>query len=242
MDVVKGRVQYLNGTCPEHSTCNTPFINLTKMEKYCVTSHAFVQVHRRECLRWSLASFGWVGSDVSGGVGGRIHYHQPHDCLLNHSFKCRSKKTLKLCVTGLCEGNSPHKRPVTGKCFHLMTSSWVCRWFLVGCALEAVPFIFFRNQYLKGQFLIDLYQVSHATVMLQMCKTSWLNSLLFWERLSLVFKVNLTCQTNFTSFCACPQDKSPRFWVIVSQFGPEMHLAMVKMPIDLGWITLELQF
>ena len=33
--------------------------------------------------------------------------HQPHDCLLNRLFRCRSKKKSKLCVTGLCEGNSP---------------------------------------------------------------------------------------------------------------------------------------
>ena len=33
--------------------------------------------------------------------------YQPHDCLLNHLFRRRSKKTSNLRVTGLCEGNSP---------------------------------------------------------------------------------------------------------------------------------------
>ena len=33
--------------------------------------------------------------------------HQPHDFLLNRLFICRSKKTSKLRVTGLCAGNSP---------------------------------------------------------------------------------------------------------------------------------------
>ena len=48
---------------------------------------------------------------------------QPYDCLLNRLFRRRSKKTSKLCVTGLCEGNSPgtgefpHKWPVTWKMF-----------------------------------------------------------------------------------------------------------------------------
>ena len=48
---------------------------------------------------------------------GSVWNHQPHDCL--H----RSKKTLKLRVTGLCAGNSPvtgefpHKWPVTRKMF-----------------------------------------------------------------------------------------------------------------------------
>ena len=54
---------------------------------------------------------------------------QPHDCLLNRSFRRRSKKTSKLRVTGLCEGNSPvtgefpaQRGSKRGKCFHLMTS------------------------------------------------------------------------------------------------------------------------
>ena len=33
--------------------------------------------------------------------------HQPLDCLLNRLFRRRSKKTSKLRVSGLCEGNSP---------------------------------------------------------------------------------------------------------------------------------------
>ena len=40
-----------------------------------------------------------------------ISNHQPHDCLFNLLFRHRSKKTSKLRVTGLCEGNSP----VTGE-------------------------------------------------------------------------------------------------------------------------------
>ena len=42
-----------------------------------------------------------------------VSNHQPHDCLLNHSFRCRSNKTSesKLRVTGFWEGNSP----VTGE-------------------------------------------------------------------------------------------------------------------------------
>ena len=33
--------------------------------------------------------------------------HHPHGCLLNRLFRRRSMKTSKLCVTGLCVGNSP---------------------------------------------------------------------------------------------------------------------------------------
>ena len=42
-----------------------------------------------------------------------VSNHQPHNCLLNRLFGCRSKKTSKLRVTGLC----------ASKYFHLMTSS-----------------------------------------------------------------------------------------------------------------------
>ena len=40
-----------------------------------------------------------------------VSNHRRLDCLLNHLFRRRSKKTAKLRVTGLCEGNSP----VTGE-------------------------------------------------------------------------------------------------------------------------------
>ena len=36
-----------------------------------------------------------------------VSNHQPPDCLLNCLFSCRSKKTSKLRVSGLCAGNSP---------------------------------------------------------------------------------------------------------------------------------------
>ena len=36
-----------------------------------------------------------------------VSNHQPHGCLLKRLFRRRSKKTSKLHVTGLCEGNSP---------------------------------------------------------------------------------------------------------------------------------------
>ena len=43
----------------------------------------------------------WRHNDHDG-----VSNHQPRDCLLNRLFRCRSKKTLKLRVTGLCVGNS----------------------------------------------------------------------------------------------------------------------------------------
>ena len=40
------------------------------------------------------------------GHGG-VSNHQPHDGLLNRLFNCRSKKTSKPHITGICAGNSP---------------------------------------------------------------------------------------------------------------------------------------
>ena len=61
-------------------------------------------------------SLQWRHNELNG-----VSNHQPHDCLLNRLFRHRSKKTLKLQVTGLCERNSPvnstHKGPVTRKMF-----------------------------------------------------------------------------------------------------------------------------
>ena len=70
------------------------------------------------------------------GHGG-VSNHQSRYCLLIGSFRRRSKKTSKLGVSGLCEGNSPvtgefpHKRPVTRKIFPfddvIMTSGNISR-------------------------------------------------------------------------------------------------------------------
>ena len=57
------------------------------------------------------------------GCDKNVSNHQSHDCLLNRLFGHRSKKTIKLRITGLCAGihrspvSSPHKGPVTRKMF-----------------------------------------------------------------------------------------------------------------------------
>ena len=70
---------------------------------------------------WNLANDAallWCHNGCDG-----VSNHQPQDCLLNRLFRCRSKKTPKLRVIGLCEGNSPvtsefpHMGPVTRKAF-----------------------------------------------------------------------------------------------------------------------------
>ena len=81
-----------------------------------------------EILWWDAASYKcqnviqvslkWRHNDRHG-----FSNHQRPDCLLNRLFRCRSKRTSKLCVTGLCEGNStvtgefPAQRPSDAKMF-----------------------------------------------------------------------------------------------------------------------------
>ena len=48
-----------------------------------------------------------------------VSNYQPHDCLHKRLFRCRSKKTSKLRVTGLCAGNSS----VTGEFSAQMASN-----------------------------------------------------------------------------------------------------------------------
>ena len=59
--------------------------------------------------RMTLLSALWDFISLRWRHNGRdcISNHQPHHCLLNRLFRPRSKKTSKLSVTGLCEGNSP---------------------------------------------------------------------------------------------------------------------------------------
>ena len=56
----------------------------------------------------SISSVG-IGSSLQWRHNGHdgVSNHQPHNCLLNCIFGRKSKKTSKLRVTGLCDGNSP---------------------------------------------------------------------------------------------------------------------------------------
>ena len=67
---------------------------------------------RGHLIEFGSAPYAWWRSPVDTlqwHHNGRdsVSNHQPHDCLFNRLFRCRSKKTPKLRVTGLCTGNSP---------------------------------------------------------------------------------------------------------------------------------------
>ena len=55
----------------------------------------------KKCSTFQRLSLRWRHNWRDG-----ISNHQPHYCLLNRLFRCRSKKISKLRVTGLCVGNS----------------------------------------------------------------------------------------------------------------------------------------
>ena len=59
--------------------------------------------------RSSLAWWNTPRHHITVTSNGRdsVSNHQPHDCLLDRLLRLRSKKTSKLCVTGLCARNSP---------------------------------------------------------------------------------------------------------------------------------------
>ena len=70
-------------------------INSTKMQK--VIWNGTTQFHYN-----TMHTLQWRHNGHDG-----ISNHQPHDYLCNCLFRCRSQKTSKLRVTGLCAGNSP---------------------------------------------------------------------------------------------------------------------------------------
>ena len=65
-----------------------------------------LQLHLFEYIFIMIPPLQWHYNERDG-----VSNHQPCDCLLNRLFRRRSKKTSKLRVTGLCQGNSP----VTGE-------------------------------------------------------------------------------------------------------------------------------
>ena len=83
----------LDGICLLMNMSNVTWAQISS--KLSVCSSGFSWQRQMESLRWR-----------HNGQDGVLN-HQPHHCLLNRLFGCRSKKTSKLRVTGLCAGNSP---------------------------------------------------------------------------------------------------------------------------------------
>ena len=61
----------------------------------------------RQGLRWMTSRHGYASLHWRHNGRDGVSNNHPHHCLLKRLFRRRSKKTSKLRVTGLCEGNSP---------------------------------------------------------------------------------------------------------------------------------------
>ena len=91
-------------------------------------------------------------------------------CLLDCLFRSRSKKTSKLNVTGLCQGNSPvnsqHKGPVTRKMFPFDA---------------VIMFLSFRDFFTK-KYLLD--SLNHICICREVLKLRFRGTCQIWTPLS----------------------------------------------------------
>ena len=85
------------------------FFMFTNFKKFAWNSMIFPWSWNKSELQWFFKSCGNPVIALRWRHNGRggVSNHQPQDCLLNRSFRRRSKKTSKLRFTGLCVGNSP---------------------------------------------------------------------------------------------------------------------------------------
>ena len=94
--------------------CFRPLLFCTCGTPHHLSNVAWNHVRQERQLYNPFVQIRWIhSSDTVIRHNGRdgVSNNQYHDCLLNSPFRCRSKKTSKLRVTGLCVRNSP----VTGE-------------------------------------------------------------------------------------------------------------------------------
>ena len=154
-------------------------MNNKKLWAKCFTYIENQELASREfaCCHWHALR--WRHNDHDG-----VSNHQPRGCLLNRLFRRRSKKTSKLRVTGLCEGNStgpansPHKGPVTRKMFPFDDVIMGCREVMTGhrnychgALLLWTVIIMVLNDLKphKHRISIDLHDNSSETIVLRLC-------------------------------------------------------------------------
>ena len=76
-----------------------------------------MRVHIRNNVIWEISHMITLALRGRHDKRDSVSNHRGLDYLLNRLFRRRSNKSSKLRVTGLFEGNSPHKGPVTRKTF-----------------------------------------------------------------------------------------------------------------------------
>ena len=112
-DISSSRISAWHISCPglSEKSSNT-FCTYVRSEK-CLNVYRHSMWTSLIVLRdaWSYLNSGSASLQWRHNGRDGVSNQQPHHCLLNRLFRHRSKKTSKLCVTGLCSGNSP----VTGE-------------------------------------------------------------------------------------------------------------------------------
>ena len=90
---------------------NTGIISWWKETEFCDSAHLFAHRNNVEIVfnTWRIQCTSQKRNSLQWRHNGRdsVSNHRCPNCLLNRLFRHRSKKTPKIRVTGLCEGNSP---------------------------------------------------------------------------------------------------------------------------------------
>ena len=132
-----------------------------------------------------LASYIWHPLQWHHNGCNGISNHQPHKCLLNLYSRHRSKKTSKLCVTGLCTGNS------------LVTGNFLRRW-------ELFEEEFYLPSFFRPSLTNWWYDFQWMALLHFMCifdnETSWHDQTLWLVKV-------LTCTCIVTSWSGHLQSK-----------------------------------
>ena len=140
----------------------------------------------------ALVTLQWCHNGCDG-----VWNHQPHDCLLNRIFMRRSKKTSKLCVAGLCAGNSPATGEFPAQ--RASNAENVSIWLLHN---EFLPYLREEFNYLyhvnveewhksKDMFLFPLKTLAHKGLSLE-----WLNN---WSRDKMAATLQMRFSNSFPS-------------------------------------------
>ena len=91
-------------------------------------------------IGWEILILQWRHNERDG-----VSNHRRHDRLLNPLFRRKSKKTSKLRVTGLCEGNSP----MTGE-FPSNTENVSIWWRHLISGSRLTPYLYSSNTWMSG--------------------------------------------------------------------------------------------
>ena len=138
-----------------------------------------------------------------------VSLHQPHECLLNRSSRCRSKKTLRIRVTGLCAGNSPQTGEFPAQMSSWMVSHRIRSEFFTRNYLIMYSMSTSKYGYLKFTFLKDKIYSTYVAYIMPMDgfstkqydrdENKWLH-ILFNPVRAKFFRGNINTYLHFVSF------------------------------------------